>query len=133
MRFFATAFAAIVAAAAIPSVALADVSYTFNVPVTLSNLTPSQVAYVDCNLYSGTNGGGTLLGGGEGAPIPVTANGSYSGTYTVVESSPTLPASYRCWIIVTAKGSSTTLNIINGRPDAPQPGWTGTMLTSGNF
>jgi hypothetical protein len=131
MRFFAPALAAIMATAAIPSVALADISYTFNVPVAVTNLSKGSNITVECSVYNAQNGQGTQLATGTASLGFSTTNGVSSGTAAVPVSSPTLPVSYKCWFLV--YNGSTVLNIVNGTPENPQPGWKGNMLTSGNF
>ena len=133
MRFLGLALAAVVAAIATPAIALADVTYKLVVPITVSNLNPGQLVQVECDVYSAIRAQGPILATGEGATVNADANGSYSGKSTVAVTSSTLPASYKCWIIVYASKGTSTANIVNGVPESAQPGWTGTMLTTGNF
>jgi hypothetical protein len=132
MRYFAFVLATLLIAAAMPSTAFADWAYTFQVPVTVSNLPAGSALQVECHLWAGLNrSGATLAAQTSGAAQVIVNTGSYSGTITVKASSPTAPASYGCWLEIYV--GSTMANIVNGTPTNPSPGWTGTMLVTGNL
>jgi hypothetical protein len=129
MRFFVSSVAALLAIAA-PAVAMAAYNYTFNVPVTLNNLPAGAVATAECSLFAGIN-----ASGGQVATATATLNSAPGPqSISIPVSAPAKPGSYSCWVIVSAKiGSSTSINIQNGTPTSPVPGWTGQMLTTANI
>jgi hypothetical protein len=131
MRSFASILTTMLVAAALPSAAFADYQYTFQVPATLSNVPAGAGIQVECNMWAGPNRSGAQVAA-QTSGNPVTAtNGTYSGTFVVKASSTTAPGSYACWLLVSSGNSS--LNIVNGTPANPSPGWTGTMMTGGNL
>jgi len=131
MRTFGLAFMTLLLAAAMPSAALADYAYTFHVPATVSNLPAGAVVAVECNLWAGPNRSGEFLAGQTSGAGVAAVNGSYSGTFTVKVSTTSAPGSYGCWLLISI--GPTIINIVDGSPTKPQPGWTGTMLASGNL
>lgn len=131
MRTFPSALFAALVAVAVPSIALADYSYTFNIPAAVNNVPAGANVQAECSLYPGPNGSGQQLQTGTSTTVP-SANGAYSGTFTVKVSSTAKPASYACWLMVWGAGNS-LVNIQNGTPTNPVPGWTGTMYTAANI
>lgn len=130
MRIYAAVLTTLLITAAMPVAALADYTYTFLVPATLSNLPSGTGVQIECSVYNGKGGSGAQLATGTSNTVPST-NGAYTGTFTVKVNSATAPASYGCWLLVWSGNSA--INIVGGNPSNPVSGWTGTMLTTGNI
>jgi|SRR5580698_1246969 hypothetical protein len=129
MRFFVSSLAAVLAAA-MPTLAMAAYNYTFNVPVTLNNMPAGAVSTLECSLYQGIN----ASGGQIGTATAMLTTSSAQQNMSIPVSAPTKPGSYSCWVVVSAKiGSTASINIQNGTPTAPVPGWTGQMVTTANI
>ena len=129
MRFFVSSLAAVLAAAT-PAVAMAAYNYTFNVPVTLNNMPAGAVATAECSLYAGLNGSGGQMAT-ETATLSISPGPQ---TVSIPVSAPTKPGSYSCYVIVGAKfGAASSINIQNGVPTSPMPGWTGPMVTTADI
>ncbi len=124
------ALAVAIATLLVPSVALADVSYTFQVPIAVSNLPSGAAVQAACAVYSGTNGSGSQLKYATSSASAVTG-GSFSGTLSVSLTSPAKPASYQCYMMVYNGGK--IVNLVNGNATSPADGWTGTMVTTANL
>lgn len=134
MRTLFGTIAAVVALAT-PSIALADYSYTFQIPASATNIVSGSKIQAECSLYPGAGGGGPQLSTGTSQTLPLTpAGGAWNGTLTVAVTAPTKPGSYKCWLLVWAPGTALSLlNIVNGTPENAVPGWTGTMYTTVNL
>jgi len=134
MRYLASILAATFFAIGLPSVALADYSYTFTIPVQVTNL-PANVTQlqVECGLYAGPNGNpsATPISFPPTSAVVAPTNGSFSGNFTVKASSPTQPGSYSCWLMVYNPSSNPLLLNLNG--GAPTPGWQGQMIVGKNL
>ena len=130
MRRFLSAIVAVFLTA-VPTGVFADYAYTFQVPVTASNLPANTGLQAICILFSGALGGGSTLGFGT-SPNAKLTNGGYSGSLTVTASSPTTKAgSYQCIALV--KSGANNLNLVGTDPKAPAAGWSGTMQTTANI
>jgi hypothetical protein len=110
--------------------AFADYAYTFQVPVSVSNLPAGSSVQVECNMWAGPNHTGAQVAAGTSTTI-AAPNGSYSGTLTVKDTATTAPGSYACWVMVWLGNSA--INLTNGNPPGPAPSWTGTMVISANL
>jgi hypothetical protein len=134
MRYFAPVLLALLAVAATPNAALAAYPYTLNVPGTVNNLSAFQKFQVECGLYTSQNSVGPLLTTATSPLTTTTVAGFYSRTLSIALNSPSLPASYKCWIVVyNSDNSVANVRVVNGNPVDSQPGWTGTMVTTKNF
>jgi hypothetical protein len=123
-------FAALVAAT--PLAALADFSYTLQVPVTVTNVPAGSTIQVTCMLYLPN----TTFQTSASSQIVRTTNGAYSGTVTVTtQLMHTRPQMYACGLTVNTTSAQSINGSINvrapGAMASPAPGWTGTMLTQG--
>jgi hypothetical protein len=129
MRTFLSTLVAVFLTA-IPAAVFADYAYTFQVPVTASNLPANTGLQATCILFSGALGGGSTLSFGT-SPNAKLTNGGYSGSLTVTASSATKPGSYQCIVLV--KSGANNLNLVGTDPKAPASGWSGTMQTTANI
>jgi hypothetical protein len=133
MRFAAFALLALLFTAALPSVALAQLvySYTLSVPVTAKNLPAGSTLNVGCLTYTGPNGAGQT--GNLFSSSATPTNGSYSGSFSVPTTSKVPLTSYSCWVQVSVNGSVVNTQDVGHFNPPASPGWTGTMFASGNI
>jgi hypothetical protein len=129
MRTFVSAIAAALLTV-MPMAALADYAYTFQVPVTATNLPANSFLQALCTVFSGPLGAGSTLSFGTSQNAKLS-NGGFSGTLAVAVSSPAKPGSYQCVALV--KSGASNLNLNNGDPKSPTAGWSGTMQTTANI
>jgi len=118
--------------ATIPTAALADFAYTFQVPTSVSNIPSGATIQAICRLYPSQNGAGSPLAEGSSQSVNAT-NGIYSGTLTVKTSASAKPGSYMCFLVVSNNSGATWMNVVNGSAGMPQAGWTGKMYAIVNL
>jgi hypothetical protein len=117
-----------------PIAAFADFSYSFSVPVTVSQMPAGWGVIVTCQLFSGPSGGGTLVKAVQSSPI--TGKSSFSEPVPLSTTTTTPAGSYRCFLVAAdAGGAGSTLSVANflgiviGRSVNLATGWRGTPAT----
>jgi len=103
-------------------------SYTYMVPLTVSQMPANTFVNVVCTFYSLPNLGGSQM---STADVPVKlVNGSVATTVSLTTVVLSPPSSYQCFVRVT--GPKGVLNV--QLPDLkPQAGWSGTMVIQKNL
>lgn len=129
MRFFQSVLLTLLAVVALPSATLAAgaYAYTFQVPITASNLPAGAVLYVICVGYPN----GAAATGASSSPLTPT-NGSYSGTVSIPVSSAAPFTSYLCQAQVMLGGAVANLQNTASLNPVAVPGWNGTMVIKGS-
>jgi hypothetical protein len=125
MRFDQSALFTLLLAAALPAAALAagPYSYTFQVPITATNLPAGSALYAICVGYPAVAASVGL----SSPPLAVT-NGSYNGTATVTLISKAPFATYMCSAAVMMNGVIVNFQNPGSLSPTTTPGWRGTML-----